>query len=311
MFEKILNLKKNFLLLAVLFLLLTNSLTFLLSPKNASNKVQNQFQIDHPLLSPERGFYAQKDLIVNLQPLRDQLSVIGQNPNISIYFEFLSTGANIAINKDQKIWPASLMKLPIAMAIMNKIEDGDLHLNDEVILEQADKNADFGSIYQNSIGTSFTIEKLLEEMLINSDNTARNMLSKKLQTDDLDAVLNHLGIEYDYRNNEQISAKKYSIFWRSLYTSSYLSPENSEKLIEIMSRSSASQYLAGSIPKEIKFSHKIGALYDVNNYADSGIAYVSNRPYILTVMTKDINQADAEKAMQDISQKVYAYISKY
>lgn len=310
--------KKNFLelskktwIITALIMFLINAVMFAHFYKHPPEVVISQFQKDYPLLSPERGFYPQKDLIVNIQPIRDQLVEIGKDQDVSIYFEYLPTGANIAVNKDQKIWPASLMKIPIAMAIMGKLEDGEIQLDNNLILNEEDRNSDFGNLYKNPAGTSFTVEKLLEEMLVNSDNTARNILSKKLETTDLDDVLNHLGIEYDYRNNEQISAKKYSIFWRSLFYSSYLKPENSSKLIEIMSGSSAEQYLAGAIPNTVKFSHKIGALFDVNNYADSGIVYLPGRPYILTVMTKNKDQKTAEGIMQDVSQKVYAYISKY
>jgi beta-lactamase class A len=309
--KNILELNKKTWIVVVLFLLLTNSLTLFNLFLDSSEEVRAKFRRDYQLLSPERSFYDQKDLIVNIQSLRDQLNEIGKDQNISIYFEFLPTGANISVNKDQKIWPASLMKIPIAFAVMKKIEDGNLQLSDELTLKETNKNSEFGDVYKNPTGKKITVEELLNEMLINSDNTARNMLSEKLQTIDLDDILNHLGIEYDYKNNEQISAKKYSIFWRSLFYSTYLNPENSEKIIEIMAKSSASQYLASVISPEVRFSHKIGVLYDVNSYADSGIVYANNRPYILTVMVKDKNQIEAEKNMHEISRKVYKYISEY
>lgn len=165
--------------------------------------------------------------------------------------------------------------------------------------------------YKKTAGTTFTLSELLDEMLINSDNTARNLIVNEMKLENLDDVLDHLGIEFDYKNDGQISAKKYSIFWRSLFNSSYLAPENSQKLIEIMSRSSAYEYLAGSIPEEVKFSHKIGVLYGEGIYADSGIVYISNRPYILTVMVRGQSQSEAQKTMKEISEKVYRYVSEY
>src|SRR3989344_6090143 len=53
------------------------------------------------LLNPARAFIKQKDLIVNFQPLRDYLNdKYEADPNVSVYFEYLPTGASIAINKD-------------------------------------------------------------------------------------------------------------------------------------------------------------------------------------------------------------------
>jgi len=40
----------------------------------------------------------------------------------SVYFEYLPTGANISINKDAEFFPASLLKVPVAMAIAKKID---------------------------------------------------------------------------------------------------------------------------------------------------------------------------------------------
>lgn len=272
----------------------------------------HKFHEKYPLLSPERGFYNQKDLIVNIQPLRDEFDAIGKDRGVSIYFEFLNTGANIAVNKEVKIWPASLMKIPIAMAVMKKVENKKWELNKSFILEEKDKNSIFGLLYKKPAGSTFSLEELLGEMLINSDNTARNIFARNLSSEDIDDVLDHLGIEYDYKNDEKISAKKYSIFWRSLFTSSYLAPENSSKLIEIMSQSSAAQYLAQGISdKQIKFSHKIGVLYDENTYADSGIVFISNRPYILTVMVDGHSQSEAGAIMKEISEKAYRYVSEY
>ena len=85
--------------------------------KVSIEKIKNQYN----LLNPARKLINQEDLIINIQSLRDELSEIGKNKNISIYFEYLPTGANISINKDAEFWPASLLKLPVAMAAGKKI----------------------------------------------------------------------------------------------------------------------------------------------------------------------------------------------
>lgn len=303
--------KKYWITITVTVLAVSNMVTGFLLFSGKSNADQKKFQERYPLLDPGRGIYAQDDLIVNVQPLRDKLNKIGQDADISIYFELLNTGANIAVNKDVKIWPASLMKIPIAMAVMKKVENGQWSVDEEFTLEEGDKNNIFGDLYKKPSGTRLKLKELLDELLINSDNTARNIFARALELDDFGAVIDHLGIEFDYVDDDQITAKRYSIIWRSLFTSSYLSPENSEKMIEIMSRSSATMFSAQSIPREIKFSHKIGVLYDKNIYADSGIVYIPSRPYILTVMIKNKSQHEAEKIMKDISENTYRYVSEY
>lgn len=301
--------KRNYVLVFIVFLLASNVLTFYFF---ASDEIrEKEFNGTYPLLNPARALYEQKDLIVNLQTLREQLIDVGKNPDVSVYFEMLNTGANISVNKDLQIWPASLMKIPIAMAVMKKIENGQWKMDKDFVLGDKDKNPVFSNLYEKPTGTHFKLRELFDALLIDSDNTARNMLASQLKDEELADVLDYLGIEFDYKHDGQITAKRYSIIWRSFFSSTYLEPENSEKLIEIMTRSSATNFLAKGVPDNVKFSHKIGVLYDENIYADSGIVYVPNRPYILTVMIKGQGQQEAENIMKDISEKAYKYVSEF
>lgn len=297
-----------FLALSFLISAMFNAHLFLSAERDIGasvEKIKNKYKY----LDPAQGFYDQENLIVNIQPLREELTAIGEKKNISIYFEFLNTGANIAVNKDLTFWPASLMKIPVAMAVMKKVEDGEWKLENELVLFNDDKDSRFGELYKNPVGTRFTIERLLEEMLINSDNTARTIFMRNLESVEIDAVLEHLGIEGIFDENDKVSAKRYSIFWRALFTASYLSPEHSQKLLEILNKASATQYVKSGLPENVDFSHKIGVSDDI--YSDSGIVYAPSRPYVLTVMMQEKDEEKAEELMKEISIKSYKYISEY
>ena len=261
------------------------------------------------MLDPAQGLYKNKDLLVDVTPLRNDLLSFVNNKDITIYFEFLNTGANISINDSASFWPASLMKVPVAMAVMKKVEDGTWTLDNELVLQNEDKNNQFGNLYMQPTGSRFTIQYLLEQMLVESDNTARSIFLRNLDPQDIQRVLSHLGLEDIFNSNQQVRAKKYSVFWRSLYSATYLTAEDSEKLIEIMDMPHSEQYLRQGIPAPVDFSHKIGISNGI--YSDSGIVYVLNRPYLLTVMMRAANEDDAAATMKTISTKVYSYVSSY
>jgi beta-lactamase class A len=125
----------------------------------------------------------EEDIITTLQPIREKFRdiVAKEGPNsISIYFEYLSTGANISINPDLRILPASLIKVPLAMAVMKKIELGDWNLDNELVLMKEDRDINWGEVYKRPIGSTITIRELIEEMLLNSDNTAYHILYRNL-----------------------------------------------------------------------------------------------------------------------------------
>lgn len=272
---------------------------------------ENDTVASHPFLNPARKFFSQKDLIVNIQPLRDELNEIGKDQNVSVYFEYLSTGANISVNKDNQYFPASLIKLPLAMAVVKKIEKGEWKWQNELVLMSQDKDSKFGNLYKEPIGTKITIEELVRLALQESDNTAYLMLLRNLEPAEFDDVKNHLGLQEFFSADGNITAKNYSVLLRSLFNATYLNDNDSEKLLNILTETSFNDYIASGIPNNTKFAHKIGISEEENVLLDAGIVYLPNRPYILIVMTKSYGKEDASQKMKDISQKVYDYVSNY
>ncbi len=263
------------------------------------------------LTDPLRQLYQADDLVINVQPLRDELAVMENNRNVSIYFEALSTGANISINKDEEFYPASLLKVPLIMAVTKKIEQGTWRWDTELELTEADKNRSFGTLWQEPAGTHLTIEALAKELLTHSDNTAYFVLLNNIDPSEILKVQRYLGIQDFISNNLEISAKKYVPILRSLFSATYLSVENSEKILKWMSESDFTNYLAGGVPTTTRFSHKIGIEEERQSYIDAGIVYLENRPYILIVMVKGFDGNKADSLMRFISQKVYGYIADY
>ncbi len=105
-----------------------------------SNTAVQNIATQYPYLDPYEAGYSDTDLLVNMYPLAQQLNALaGGNPNIDIYFQYLNTGSDIRIGTTP-LYPGSLMKIPIAMAVMKKIESGDWSMDTELTLTDADKN---------------------------------------------------------------------------------------------------------------------------------------------------------------------------
>lgn len=266
----------------------------------------------YPFLNPARKTINKNDLIINIQPLRDNLNQnFGNNPNVSVYFEFLNTGASVSINKDANFYPASLIKVPLALAVAKKIEKGDWRWTNELVIMDQDRDENFGVLYKKPVGTKITIEELVREMIVNSDNTAYMILLRNIEPGEFDDVKEHLGLGKFFNEEGFLSAKNYSVILRSLYNSSYLSDEISQKILTMMSQTSFKEYINSALPNNVVFSHKIGISEKENVILDSGIIYIPDRPYILTIMTKGLNKEGAVAEMKGISQEVYNYISQY
>lgn len=279
-------------------------------------------------LNPALAVLDKKNLIVDFQGLRDILTTKYEKRSdytVSIYFEYFPTGANIAIHKDEKIWPASLIKIPVAMAIMKKVNDKKWKLSNELVILDQDKDRDYGVLYQKPSGTTLTVQQFLEESLVNSDNTAHFVLLRNLDASELEDVYIHLGMDdiidalkksptKKQEEDNRMTAKRYSIFFRSLYNATFLDQKHSQLFLNILSN--APRDLLGSgLPSSIPFVHKTGIRVDESVRADSGIVYVPGRPYILTVMIQkkekeQPNEEEIKKIFKEISEEVYTYVTQ-
>ena len=269
---------------------------------------QSQFSF----LNPVRKFLEPKDLIVNVQSLRDELnSVYEGDPDVSLYFEYLATGASISINKDAQFYPASLLKIPVAIAVAKKIDKREWEWGNKLVLMATDKDDKFGTLYKEPTGSIYTIEELVRRSLVDSDNTAHFILIRNLETSEIENVYTHMGLDGFLETDGGMSAKRYSVILRTLYNASFLSEENSEKLISFLAQEPFREYLGSGLPETVTFAHKIGIDTSRKVYLDSGILYLERRPYILIVMTKEKTQEQAQEIMKNISEKVYTYVKDY
>lgn len=286
-----------------------------------------EFLSMYKLLNPSAALMDKRNLIVDFQELRNHLRETYERRTdytIAIYFEYIPTGANITVNNDVRIWPASLIKIPIAMAMAKKLEKGIWEKTNELVILDEDKDAEFGQLYKQPTGTTLSIEKVMYESLVNSDNTAHFMLLRNLDAQELEDVYTHIGLDdvidtlkrspKDQETDNRITAKRYTVFFRSLYNATYLNPDYSQWFLNIL-RNAPSEYLSRGLPHDIVFVHKTGIRTDEKVWADSGIVYAPGRPYLLTVMIQKNTEgmpteAEIEGLFKEISEKTYDYVSK-
>jgi beta-lactamase class A len=296
------------LVLAILFVVTRPVALFVVNHfihKAAQTATRNEY----PLVDPARQFISQDDYLINIDHLRTYLNSFS-NKSISIYYEQLNSGANISVNKDLRLWPASLTKLPVALVVMKKIESGGWSEDTTLTLADTDKDPGSGDLYKNPDGSKFTVSDLLEQLLVNSDNTAERMLTRSLSDQELKTLIDETGLEDVFDAQGLASAKEYTRLFRVLYTSSYLKRAQSEKILELLSKAAPGQYLGAGLPEGTAYAHKFGENVKHDVVGDSGIVYQGNRPYMLTVIiqTDDNSEQSHQKAldlMKEISQKAY------
>lgn len=244
----------------------------------------------------------------------------GRATAISVWVRDLNDAQTASTNENQRYDPASLLKLPLMIAYFKVAEldptllQTTLPYTDTGIVN--DSIQDFAPSSSLIVGQSYTVEQLIEDMIINSDNNATAALLAHLDPSIFTQTLLDLGIKIPSSDNtglhDFITAKSYATIFRTLYNSSYLSRDDSQKALALMSKE-AFAGIAGPLPAGTVVAHKFGerevdnmdGSVQVRELHDCGIVYKKNEPYTLCIMTQGQNFTDLLSVIQNISQIVY------
>lgn len=281
------------------------------------NGVTRPFQ-DHSLLNPVVDSNLEKHFIINFQSLRKSFDSIQArySPDTRVYFSYLNNAAWVGVNERELFTAASLIKVPLAMAVYKAIEERKLNMETEYGLEEIDLSAEFGELYQVGAGKTLTVELLVEIMLRESDDTAANALYKILTrigiTDPLDDVYRSMGWEFrDFNeapNYGLIHVKVLSNMFLALYNATYVSPEHSQQILDHLTKTPFDNQIVAGVPKGIPVAHKIGIYEPDGTISDCGIVYAPHREYILCVASSGLSRERADTFVKEISEAAYAYV---
>ena len=239
-----------------------------------------------------------------------------QASSISLYYRDLKNGHWVGFRENEKYSPASLLKLPILIAALKQSELDPDYLNSLITVGNVQTNI-IQNIGSNNFslenGRAYTIEQLLEYMIVYSDNQSKDLVLNNVSREILTSVFDDLGIDiFKYTENENsISVREYASYYRILYNATYLNKELSNKALEILSRSKFRFGILAGLPLGITVAHKFGERgfenSDHKQFHDTGIIYRTNRPYLLCVMVKGGDFHVMEDIVADLSKLIYHF----
>lgn len=109
--------------------------------------------------------------------------------SFGIYVKHLGDNRSLGHNAGHSWYLASATKIPMAIAILRKVEAGELSLDDELILRESDYVDGAGDILWQKPGAKYRISVLLEKMIQDSDNSATDMLFRLIGEEELNRVI--------------------------------------------------------------------------------------------------------------------------
>jgi len=218
---------------------------------------------------------------------------------------------------DEVFAQASTIKIAVLAELYRQAQEGKLKLTDQYVVQKSDLVQDSDIMNGMTPGvTTITLRDLATMMIAVSDNSAANVLIDRVGMDNVNGLLNSLGLKHTRLRRKMMDLKaagegrenistprEMMTLLEQLYQGKVLNKEMTVDFFTMLSTHKDS-WIPRDLPESLKVADKPGSLEGVRN--DCGVIFVEGRPYVLCVMTTYLrNERDGEDAISKISVAAY------
>jgi beta-lactamase class A len=248
------------------------------------------------------------------------------------------SGAEWRFNADRWFHAASLIKLPVLVALFQAFDQGRFNHNARLsvrnrFLSVADGNPFRVELARDSdpdvhaaIGRTLRLGELAQRMIVRSSNLATNLLVDLLGVDAIRASLSSIGVDgIDVRRgveddraferdiNNRVTPRGVVHLLRAIVGSPAISPEASSRMIDILLDQQFAGTIVPGLPEPIRavarVAHKTGDISTASH--DAGIVFLPGRPpYIVSILVESSGDArDRLEAAVTASTAIYECVA--
>lgn len=278
--------------------------------------VDPEYKYINPLL--ECDVFSASSLVTHVE-LKEELQRFiqdveerGDASEVSVYFREFNDGSWLGVGEKREFAPASLLKVPIMIAVLLAAEE-EPEILDKLIRYTAVLEPDYVPRFAYEtivVGRTYPVDELLTRMIRHSDNEAQHLLTNMIGDRKVRQVMQDLGLlmEREDARSEFASVREYASVFRLLYNSTYLSRHMSEKALDLLTTTDFGEGIVADLPSGTVVAHKFGergyAGSTVRQLHDCGIVYHDHSPYLLCVMTRGHNFEHQAEVISGVSRIV-------
>ena len=229
----------------------------------------------------------------------------------------LSNGQQFLLNADDVFPQASSIKITVLAELYHQTQQGRLQLTNLYTVEQSDLVPDSDIMGGLTPGvTRVTLRDLATMMVAVSDNSATNVLIDRVGMENVNALMDSLGLTHTRLRRKMMDLKAASegrenvstpremmTLLGAVYRGKVLNKEMTDDFLKILSTHKDS-WIPRNLPDDLRVADKPGSLEGVRT--DSGIVFAKNRPFVICVMTTYLrNEREGEEAISKIALAAY------
>lgn len=273
---------------------------------------------------------------MTLNKLKDDISSkLAEHPgDFAVAFKDLTTGDSLLINEQTFFHAASTMKTPVMIEVYKQAAAGTFNLNDSITLRNEFKsivdsssfslnaNDDSEKELYNHLGEKRTLYSLVYDMIISSSNLATNMVIELVNARKVTQTMRQLGANriqvlrgvedskaFAKGLNNVTTANDLKVIFEKMARGEIVDSASSQAMVKILLDQQFNEIIPARLPKDVKVAHKTGNITNVLH--DSGIVLLPNgKKYVLVLLSKNLQKEEqAKKAMAEVSEMIYKYVT--
>jgi beta-lactamase class A len=237
--------------------------------------------------------------------------------DLHLFVKNLGSGEYVDLGGNQAVAGASTIKIPIALALLQQVDQGKIKLEEQLVIKQSAIAAGSGTMGSMAIGSKVTIREALQASITISDNTAANLLIERLGgMDKLNRQWRSWGLVAttlrsplpDFTGTNQVSGRELAMVLQQLEKGKLLSANSRQTALEIFRQTKRNHLLPeGLKDPKAKVAHKTGELNHL--LADAGLIELTDgQKYIVVALVKrDANNEQAAKLIRQVAATIGAH----
>ncbi|MCM3718835.1 serine hydrolase [Fictibacillus phosphorivorans] len=243
---------------------------------------------------------------------------------VSIYH--FNTEEEFVYNQDEEFYAASIIKLPIMSAVFAQVFEGKHSLSDKIQVRREDIVSGDGILKNLTPGMEWTIYDLVVLMIIESDNTATNLLIDLVGMENIQVYMTLWGFKQSQLRHKLqikpsrklsesnlITAKEINHFLKNLALGKIVSMNACRKMIKIMKQQKINHLLPKLLPEHDgligtipiwELAHKTGYVPGVEH--DVGLFYIPGHSFAISVLSKNVpNREEPIRVMNKLGSLLF------
>lgn len=231
-----------------------------------------------------------------------------------VYIKPSWTDSHININGDSAFPAASLIKIPIAVALLKKIDKREISWDKVLTLKHYHYAQGSGYLRTRKVGAKIKLREVFKLMLTISDNTATNMIIDLLGgVSETNKQISKLGLKKtklvswlgDFKGTNKTSPQELVIILDKALEGDILSSGSRRILKSALMDVENKSLIKKGLGRYTRFAHKTGTIGIC--VGDAGIIYFpfGKRVGISIIVKRPFNNLNGQKIIREISRLVY------